>query len=287
MYHITDMMIVKRQRGYPSLKNTIYVVLFVIMLVPGLTVSRYFDVYPITMSALDQYPFIAIALTIDYIVYTSVDRMIEPKMYIVLYLSSSVLRFFAPNTNLVFFVYALICGIVTIYKSRENLLWRNVRTYCCGVFDMMHEGHMELFKKMSKCGDVIVGVIDDKTVASYKRKPVMSHEERCKAVMKAKFVDDIIPHCPLDTTREFMDMHEIDIVGIGEEYFKPPYTYYKDCVDLNKYVIIPRYTGISTSDLIRRISNRQDLDKNKQNENQPNDSETSEKDNDKKDKKDK
>ena len=33
---------------------------------------------------------------------------------------------------------------------------------------MTHEGHMVLFKNMSKYGDVIVSVLDNETVESYK-----------------------------------------------------------------------------------------------------------------------
>lgn len=161
--------------------------------------------------------------------------------------------------NLVWFMYILIVAVSTIIDTRETILWRNKRAYCCGVFDIMHEGHMVLFKNMSKHGDVIVGVLDDKTVESYKRIPVMTHTERCDAVKIAKYVSEIIPHCPLYTDSVFMREHNIDIVGIGEEYFNPPYKYYEDCVRENKYVIMPRYEGVSTSALIKRIQSRKDL----------------------------
>lgn len=265
VYRISDMFIMNQTVGYPSTKNIVYIGFFLLILTPGLTLSRYINVYPTPLSYIDQYPLVAIAATIDYRIYTCTGRKIDPKMYIVFYIASCILRFFLPSTDLFFFfLYAVICCVVTIYRSKENLMWRNTRTYCCGVFDMMHEGHMELFRKMSVHGDVIVGILDDETVASYKRMPVMNHDERCKAVQRAKFVDDIILHCPLDTTMGFMDNYDIDVVGIGEEYFKPPYQYYKDCVESNRYVIVPRYTGISTSDLIKRINNRNDLSKNKQ-----------------------
>ena len=129
---------------------------------------------------------------------------------------------------------------------------------------MMHEGHLKLFERMSAYGSVIVGVLDNETVMSYKRAPVMSSDERYRVVKTAKFVDEIIERCPLYTTEDFMKKHKIDIVGIGEEYYFPPYKYYEDCVRLNKFVIIPRYQGISTSTLIKRIRSRDDLDVNLQ-----------------------
>lgn len=200
-----------------------------------------------------------VGITIDYMAYRSLDKKLDTKMYIILFLANLVMRYVLHVHNLIWFVYILCISVSTIVATREAILWRNKRTYCCGVFDIMHEGHMVLFKNMSKHGDVIVGVLDDETVKSYKRTPVMTHKERCDAVKIAKYVDEIIPHCPLYTDSAFLKEHDIDVVGIGEEYFKPPYKYYEDCVRENKYVIMPRYEGISTSDLIKRIQTRKDL----------------------------
>lgn len=161
--------------------------------------------------------------------------------------------------DLLLFMYCMYIIIQIIRLSKESIFWRRKRVYCCGVFDMLHTGHTTLFEKVNKYGDVIVGVLDDETVMAYKRRPVMTHDERCNAVKSAKYVDEIIPNCPLNTTSGFMKNHDIDLVAIGEEYLVPPYTYYEDCVREKKYVSIPRYTGISTSDLIHRIKLRDDL----------------------------
>jgi cytidyltransferase-like protein len=155
------------------------------------------------------------------------------------------------------------------FIQRES---KRKRVYCCGVFDMLHVGHVMLFKNLSKYGDVIVGVLNDETVASYKRTPVMTHNERCDAAREAKYVTEVIENCPLDTTDEFIKEHEIDLVGISEEYYEnmsDMLRYYSACVDrtniiepkLNNELIIiaPRYNGISSSDLIKRIKSRNDL----------------------------
>ena len=165
----------------------------------------------------------------------------------------------------VLFIYIILCGLYTVYSSHckslyiHRLIFQNKRIYCCGVFDIMHEGHLKLFKNMSKYGDVIVGVLDDNTVKSYKRTPIMTHTERCDVVKNAKYVKNIIPNCPMYTNSAFIKKHNIDIVAISEEYFIPPFKYYEDCVRENKYVIMPRHTGICTSDLIKRIKSRKDL----------------------------
>lgn len=73
---------------------------------------------------------------------------------------------------------------------------RDMRTivYSFVVCDLPHWGHVQHLKKARKLGDVlIVGVLDDDTVESYKRKPVMKLEERMKIVWSFKGVDLVIP----------------------------------------------------------------------------------------------
>ncbi|SER92048.1 phosphoenolpyruvate mutase [Lachnobacterium bovis] len=44
--------------------------------------------------------------------------------------------------------------------------------------DILHEGHIELIKKAKKLGRVIIGVLSDEVVATYKRFPLVPIEER-------------------------------------------------------------------------------------------------------------
>jgi len=118
-----------------------------------------------------------------------------------------------------------------------------------------HIGHIDLFRKLSEHGDVIVGILDDETVESYKRLPIMTHEKHCNIIKNLKYVKEIIPHCPITTTEKFMLDHNIYNVNISKEYFKPPYLYYEDCVRLNKYFITSRYAGVCTTNVIERIKN--------------------------------
>jgi len=152
---------------------------------------------------------------------------------------------------------------------------RRPRIYCCGVFDLCHLGHMEFFKKLHMHGDVVVGVHNNNDVMSYKRKPYMDMETRVETVKHIKYVVEVIPHAPLITTCEFMRQHNLDIIGIPEEYIPeelrnyPPVkmahvirnkkyvtTYYDEPISENMFVIIPRFDGISTTDIVNEIVNR-------------------------------
>ena len=44
--------------------------------------------------------------------------------------------------------------------------------------DIMHPGHINILKEASKYGQVIVGLLTDKAIASYKRLPFLTYEQR-------------------------------------------------------------------------------------------------------------
>ena len=48
--------------------------------------------------------------------------------------------------------------------------------------DIMHPGHINILKEASKYGQVIVGLLTDKAIASYKRLPFLTFEQVYKVV---------------------------------------------------------------------------------------------------------
>ena len=44
--------------------------------------------------------------------------------------------------------------------------------------DIMHPGHINILKEASKYGQVIVGLLTDKAIASYKRLPFLTFDQR-------------------------------------------------------------------------------------------------------------
>ncbi len=55
---------------------------------------------------------------------------------------------------------------------------KNKKVYMCFSTDILHSGHMEIIKKAAKLGKLIIGVLSDEAVASYKRFPLLPFEER-------------------------------------------------------------------------------------------------------------
>ncbi len=133
------------------------------------------------------------------------------------------------------------------------------RIYCNGVFDLCHIGHIKQFEQASKFGEVIVGVHSDVDVASYKRFPIQTTQERVETVKQMKWVSEVIPNAPLVTTCEFMEAHGLDFILISPEYDSPGDHYYAEPRAANKVIVGSRYPYMSTSEIVSRIKSRPDL----------------------------
>ena len=66
--------------------------------------------------------------------------------------------------------------------------------------DLIHPGHMNVLKEAAKYGEVIVGLLTDKAIASYKRLPSLTYEQRKEVVESIKYVDVVTPQNTLDYT---------------------------------------------------------------------------------------
>lgn len=72
------------------------------------------------------------------------------------------------------------------------------KVYVAMSADIIHPGHLNIIKEASKLGDVTVGVLTDAAIASYKRLPYMSYEQRAAVVAALKGVKEVVPQPTLD-----------------------------------------------------------------------------------------
>jgi len=132
--------------------------------------------------------------------------------------------------------------------------------YVDGVYDLCHIGHMIAFENAKKYGHrLYVGICSDEDVARYKRNPIMTTEERAQVVRACNHVHGVILNAPCQKgflNEKFIDEHNIHIVCLGEEYDNPEDLWYAIPRRLGMVRILPRYNGLSTSDLLRRIRSR-------------------------------
>lgn len=64
--------------------------------------------------------------------------------------------------------------------------------------DLIHPGHINVIQQAARLGDVTVGLLTDSAVASYKRLPYMTYDQRRAVVASLKGVVDVIPQETLD-----------------------------------------------------------------------------------------
>ena len=65
--------------------------------------------------------------------------------------------------------------------------------------DLLHPGHLNIIEEARKIGgDIIIGLLTDKAIASYKRLPYMTWEQRKIVVENVKGVTQVIPQETLD-----------------------------------------------------------------------------------------
>jgi len=66
--------------------------------------------------------------------------------------------------------------------------------------DLVHPGHMNILEEAAKYGQVTVGLLTDKAIASYKRLPTLTYEQRKRIIENMKHVYSVIPQDTLDYT---------------------------------------------------------------------------------------
>jgi phosphoenolpyruvate phosphomutase len=64
--------------------------------------------------------------------------------------------------------------------------------------DLIHPGHLNIISEARKLGDVIIGLLTDEAIASYKRLPYMRYEQRKIVIENIKGITEVIPQTTLD-----------------------------------------------------------------------------------------
>jgi len=64
--------------------------------------------------------------------------------------------------------------------------------------DIIHHGHINILETARELGEVTVGLMTDKALASYKRLPLLSYDQRKKIIENIKGVNNVIPQDTLD-----------------------------------------------------------------------------------------
>ncbi len=128
------------------------------------------------------------------------------------------------------------------------------------VADLFHAGHVEFFRQARALGDrLVVQVVGDERVAAAKRRPIMTQAERLAVVAGCRHVDEVAADGPRVITRAFMDEHGYAVYAYAAYDNAEAVAKRRDCPDLpdDRVAVVLYTTGISTTELLRRIAQRQ------------------------------
>ena len=128
-------------------------------------------------------------------------------------------------------------------------------------FDLLHAGHIEMLREAkSQCDYLICALqIDPSIDRPEKNKPVQTVVERYTQLSAVRFVDEIIPYLYETDLEDILQMRDIHVRILGEEYRNKDFTGRDICkardieLHFNK-----RDHRFSSSGLRQRVKERED-----------------------------
>ena len=98
--------------------------------------------------------------------------------------------------------------------------------FTCSTFDLLHAGHVQMLRDAkSECDYLIVGLQTDPTLdRKEKNKPIQSIVERYVQLQAVKYVDEIVPYSTESDLEDILNLYDLDIRIMGEEYRDKDFT---------------------------------------------------------------
>lgn len=120
----------------------------------------------------------------------------------------------------------------------------NILTY--GTFDLLHKGHINLFSRAKKLGDVlVVGLSTDEFNREKGKRSYFTFSERYKLLQLVPSIDLIIPESSWEQKIDDINKYNIDIFVMGSDW-TGKFDYLKDYCEV---VYLPRTDNISSSQI--------------------------------------
>lgn len=132
--------------------------------------------------------------------------------------------------------------------------------------DVLHQGHINVINKGNELGDVIIGLLTDEAIATYKRMPLIPFEERKIILSNIKGVTEVLEQKTLDYTENLLKVKP-DYVVHGDDWREGVQSKIREKVieTLKEWggelVEVPYTTGVSATNLekqMRELTNTPD-----------------------------
>ena len=129
---------------------------------------------------------------------------------------------------------------------------KRVITY--GTFDLLHYGHINLFRRAKELGDYLVVVLstDEFNWNEKQKKCYFSYEDRKKMLEAIRYVDLVVPEENWDQKRSDVQKYNIDTFVMGDDW-KGKFDFLKDLCEV---VYLPRTPDISTTQIKKDLNKK-------------------------------
>ena len=134
----------------------------------------------------------------------------------------------------------------------------NKKVYLGMIGDIMHPGLINIINEGCKYGDVMIGLFTDKAIATHKRLPYLSYEQRKNVIENIKGVSCVVPQDDWSYVPN-LEKYRPDFIIHGDDWLEGPDKYIRDEVfrvmekQGGKVIEIPYTKGITSSGLAKEI----------------------------------
>ena len=131
-----------------------------------------------------------------------------------------------------------------------------------GVFDVLHVGHIELFKFCKSLGKVIIGLNSDRATRLLKgeHRPINNENDRKKMLEAIRYVDKVVVFDDIEAIETMMKLKP-DILVKGGEWTADEVRQRDSIPNDIKIKIFPFVKGYSTTDTIKKIKETEKWEK--------------------------
>lgn len=132
------------------------------------------------------------------------------------------------------------------------------KVYLGMIADIMHPGLINIINEGAKYGDVIIGLYTDKAIATHKRLPYLTYEQRETVVRSIHGVADVVPQDDWSYVPNLVK-YKPDYIIHGDDWQEGPDKYIRDEVFKvmeslgGKVIEIPYTKGITSSGLAEEL----------------------------------
>lgn len=132
------------------------------------------------------------------------------------------------------------------------------KVYLGMIADIMHPGLINIINEGTKYGDVIIGLFTDKAIATHKRLPYLTYEQRETVVRAIHGVSDVVPQDDWSYVPNLV-RYKPDFIIHGDDWLQGPDKYIRDEVFKvmeamgGQVIEIPYTKGITSSGLAQEL----------------------------------